>query len=88
MTLTVRQLYEKLDELRPILFARPDLDTMEVIVRVADDDCGGALGGLIDIEIDPGCTEVDSLIFDGSADAESRYKDPEDEDDEEPIDAG
>ena len=68
-TLTVRELYERLDALRPVLLRVPD---MEVVVRVADDDNGGSLGGLVVADVEFGCSETPCLILDGSADAESR----------------
>lgn len=62
-TMTFRDLFTKLTELAGKAEATPD---MEVIVRVQNDDGETMVGGLFAIDIDPGCTEIDALVLDGS----------------------
>ena len=46
---------------------------MEVLVRVQDDDGETMVGGLFAVDVDPGCTEIDALVLDGSTEAEPRH---------------
>jgi hypothetical protein len=46
---------------------------MEVIVRVQNDDGETMVGGLFTVAVDPGCTEIDALVLDGSTEAEPRH---------------
>ncbi len=42
---------------------------MVVILRVdANDDSVLAVGGAYDVNVDPGCTEVDAFVIDGAGD--------------------
>lgn len=70
-TLTYRELLLWLER-RAEKLEDGDLD-MEVIVRVQDDDGQTMVGGLFAVDVDAGCTEIDSLVLDGSTEAESRY---------------
>jgi hypothetical protein len=71
-TLTVRELYDRLAALhRETDGFRGKAGSMEVILRVQDDDGGTMVGGLTSLAVDPGCTEVDALVMDGATDAES-----------------
>jgi hypothetical protein len=46
---------------------------MEVFVRVQNDDGETMVGGLFAVAVDPGCSEIEAVMLDGSTEAESRY---------------
>jgi hypothetical protein len=78
-TLTVRELYDQLAQLyRDTNGFEGELGTMEVLLRVQDDDAMTMVGGLTSLAIDPGCTEVNMLVLDGATDAESTYEEQAD----------
>lgn len=70
-TMTFRELLLWLER-KAATMEEGDLD-MEVIVRVQNDDSETMLGGLFGVDVDPGCTEIDALVLDGSTEAESRH---------------
>jgi hypothetical protein len=71
-TMTVRELYERLMILSTATGGfRGKAGSMEVIVRVQDDDGGTRVGGLTSLDVDAGCTEIEALVLDGATDAES-----------------
>ena len=65
-TLTFRQLLEMM---QGYVKEHPGKLDMQVIVRVQGED-DLLVGGLVSLTIDPGCTEVDALVLDGSTEAE------------------
>jgi len=69
-TMTFRELRARLDEIAATRGGDPDV---EVIVRVQDEDGLTMVGGLFALDVDPGCSEIDSLVLDGATDAESRH---------------
>lgn len=65
-TITFREL---LEAMQGYAKDNPGKLDMQVIVRVQDED-DLLVGGLTSFAIDPGCTEVDALVLDGSTEAE------------------
>jgi len=70
-TMTFRELLLWLER-KAETMADHELD-MEVFVRVRNDDGAITVGGLFAVAVDPGCTEIDALVLDGSTEAEPRY---------------
>jgi len=70
-TMTFRQLWERMVEIAAAI-SDDAQDKLEVVVRCQQgDEC--CVGGLTSVEIDQGCTEVDSLMLDGTSEAESAW---------------